>query len=179
MPASVPFRLARAAAFAAVCTVLGLLAHRFGGGDVGLPVAAAAFAASWLAAVPAAARERGYPATVALLAVLQAVLHLLFSLAHAAEPTALSGHAHAGLVPGLGMLAAHGWAVALTALWLARGEAALWSLVRRMLVRLSLVWPEPPPVPFYAVPAPEPNIPRPALLRHTVNGRAPPVSPAA
>jgi hypothetical protein len=34
------------------------------------------------------------------------------------------------VVPGVGMLAAHGLATVMTALWLARGEAALWSLLR-------------------------------------------------
>ncbi len=67
-------------------------------------------------------------------------------------PPPPAGRAHAvhasGLVPGFGMLVAHGWAIGLTALWLARGEAVLWTLLRRLAVRLLAVllppWSETP-----------------------------------
>ncbi|MFI6480818.1 MFS transporter [Nonomuraea sp. NPDC050663] len=169
---SLPFRLARAFAFAAVSTVLGVLAHSFAGGTVAPVTLLAAVALSLATSVPAAGRERGTGFTMAALAAQQAVVHLLFSLSH--DAAAVGAHGHSGLVPGLGMLVMHGWAVALTALWLARGEAALWALLRRLAVRLSLVFPAPIEVPFHAAPHAEPLPPRSALLRHAVSGRAPP-----
>jgi hypothetical protein len=78
-----------------------------------------------------------------VLAHLQVVLHLLFSADHVvsvtgeASPFTVVQHVHSGLVPALGMLIMHAWAVLLTALWLARGEAAIWTLLRRLCVLLG------------------------------------------
>lgn len=170
---SLPFRLVRSCAFAAVSAGLGLLAHRFAGGAVAAPAALAAIAVCLAAAFPAAGRERGTGFTMALLTAQQVLLHLLFSVSHDIE--AAGAHPHSGLVPGLGMLVMHGWAVVLTGLWLARGEAALWALVRRLAVRLGLVLVAPLPVPSFELPRVEPRVLRPALLRHSICGRAPPV----
>lgn len=175
MPASLPFRLLRATAFAAVCAGLGVLAHVFGGGMVAPPWVAAAFALAFCAAAALSGRERGIGTVLALLAGLQVLLHLMFTFAHDAPSMATpQAHGHSGLVPGLGMLVVHAWAVALTALWLARGEGLLWALLRRLAVRLSLVWPEPVAVPFHAAPHREPALLRSAVLRHCLAGRAPP-----
>ncbi|GGL50801.1 MFS transporter [Planomonospora parontospora] len=177
MPASLPFRLARAAVFTAVCLGLGVAAHLFAGGPVSAPGAVGGTALAFAAALAAAGRERSAAVILPLLAGLQAALHLLFSLTHAVPPAEAAGqHAHSGLLPGLGMLVMHGWAVGLTALWLARGEAALWALLRRLPVRLRLLLAHAVPdlTPFFAVPATEPAPPRPALLRHAVRRRGPP-----
>ncbi|MFE0150306.1 MFS transporter [Nonomuraea sp. NPDC059007] len=177
MPASLPFRLVRAVAFAAVCAGLGMGAHVVAGATVALPGAVAAIALSLLAALPLTGRERSAGGILALLVVVQAVLHVMFSMLHDAAPMAVQGgHAHSGLVPGLGMLVMHGWAIVLTALWLSKGEAALWGLFRRVLVRLGLL----PAVPVMEGPsAPvrhaEPPTPRSALLEHTLSGRGPPL----
>ncbi|TXK41540.1 MFS transporter [Nonomuraea sp. C10] len=172
------FRLVRAAAFAVVCCGLGALAHLLGGGNVTAPMVVAAVAVSFAAAVPVTGRERGTRVILFLLAGVQLVLHLLFSVASSLPslPVAPGGHVHSGLVPGLGMLVAHGWATVMTALWLSRGEAVLWTLVRRLSVRLLLWWWAPPRTTYWAVlvPAAEPAPLRPALLEHSLSGRGPP-----
>lgn len=174
MPASLPFRLVRAAVFAAVCAGLGMAAHLVAGGVAAPSSAAASLGLSFLAALPLTGRERSPAAVLGLLAAAQAGLHVLFSLAHDAAPVAAGGHAHSGLVPGLGMLVMHGWAVGLTALWLARGETALWALFRRVLVRLCLLWAVPGAPPAFSARHPEPGTPRSAVLRHAVSRRGPP-----
>ncbi|MBG0817749.1 MFS transporter [Planomonospora sp. ID82291] len=181
VPASVPFRLARAAVLTAVCLGLSTAAHRFAGGAVSAPGAAGGTALAFAAALAAAGRERPAAVILPLLAGLQAALHLLFSLSHPMPSAEAAGHVHSGLVPGLGMLVVHGWAVGLTALWLARGEAALWALLRRLPVRLRLLaaYAVPDLTPFFAVPAAEPAPPRPAGLRHAMPRRGPPPRLAA
>ncbi|MGI5268088.1 MFS transporter [Nonomuraea sp. CA-218870] len=177
MPSSLPFRLLRAAAFAVVCLGLGMVAHVFAGGSVPGPAMVAGFCVAAAGAYASAGRERGPRAILALLGGLQLVLHLLFSLSHAgfaAEAATHAAHPSSGLVPGVGMLVAHGWAVALTALWLARGEAALWGLLRRLVVRLVAVLLPVPATPFLSAPHAEPPVLRSAILRHAVTGRGPP-----
>ncbi|MFG1948290.1 MFS transporter [Nonomuraea sp. NPDC048826] len=177
VPSSLPFRLVRAAVFAAVCLGLGMVAHVFGGGSVPGPAMVAGFCVAAACAYPVAGRERGQGTILALLGGLQLVLHVLFSLSHGGSPAEVVAHVvhpGSGLVPGLGMLVAHGWAVGLTALWLARGEAALWGLLRRLAVRLVAVLVPVPVTPFAAPPHAEPPVLRSAILRHAVSGRGPP-----
>ncbi|MGW0595157.1 MFS transporter [Streptosporangium sp. NPDC002607] len=177
MPATWPFRIARAAAFAAVCLGLSVMAHVLAGGSVSAPSAAAALALAFGAALAASGRERTLAVILPLLAGVQAGVHVLFSLSHAASPAEMIGHVHSGLLPGLGMLVAHGWAAGLTALWLARGEAALWALLRRLGARLGrvLIVPVTPAyVSFLAPPAIEPGVLRSAVLRHVLSRRGPP-----
>ncbi|UBU13507.1 MFS transporter [Nonomuraea gerenzanensis] len=171
-----PFRLARTAVFAVVCLGLGVTAHVLGGGSVPVPAMVAALGLSFAAAYPLSGRERSFAAILPLLAGLQVILHLLFSLSHAASPHALAGHLHSGLVPDLGMLVAHGWAVGMTALWLARGEAALWALLRRLAVRLLVIrLPLLATTPFStSLGTTEPPVLRSAVLRHVVSRRGPP-----
>ncbi|MEV0613516.1 MFS transporter [Nonomuraea sp. NPDC050404] len=172
---ALPFRLARTAVFAVVCLGLGVAAHLVGGASVPAPAMVAALGLAFAGAYPLAGRERSLAVILPLLAGLQVVLHLLFSLSHTASPQALAIHLHSGLVPGLGMLVAHGWAVGLTALWLARGEAALWALLRRLAVRLLVIW-----LPLHTTPfstplcTTGPRVLRSAVLRHVVSGRGPP-----
>ncbi|GAB2960223.1 MFS transporter [Nonomuraea fastidiosa] len=184
---ALPFRLARTAVFAAVCLGLGVAAHMLGGASVPPAAGVWAFGLSFAAAYPLAGRERSLTVILPLLAGLQVLLHLMFSLSHAvlapdgpAAPQLMAAHLHSGLVPNLGMLITHGWAVALTALWLARGEAALWALLRRLAVRLLVLW-----LPLLVTPfstplcTTEPPILRSAVLRHVVSRRGPPRAVAA
>ncbi|MFC4110998.1 MFS transporter [Nonomuraea zeae] len=158
-----------------VCLGLGMAAHLLGGAAVAPPAALGALGLACAAAFPLSGRERPLAVILPLLAAVQVVMHLLFSLSHAASPQELAGHLHSGLVPGLGMLVTHGWAIGLTALWLARGEAALWALLRRLAVRLLVIW-----LPLLTTPfstplwTAEPRALRPAVLRHVVSRRGPP-----
>ncbi|MEO3854858.1 MFS transporter [Acrocarpospora sp. B8E8] len=177
MSATMPFRLARAAVFAVVCVGLSAPAHVFGGGSVPVPGLICGFGLAFAAALPLSGRERSFGVILGLLAGLQAGLHLLFSLAHTMSAAEPFGHVHSGLVPGLGMLVLHGWAVGLIAMWLARGEAALWGLLRRLVVRLCLILAvHPDPAWTYRVRPwrAEPAITRSAPLRHALSRRGPP-----
>ncbi|MET8864866.1 MFS transporter [Nonomuraea sp. NPDC004580] len=177
MSAGVTFRLVRATAFAVVCSGLGASAHLLGGGTVTGPLAATALAISLTAAVPTTGRERGTHVVLFLLAGVQVVLHLLFSLAPSLSG-APGGHAHSGLVPGVGMLVAHGLATVLTALWLSRGEAVLWGLLRRLGARVLVLLRVAHRTPYWPVIAGtvEPVSLRSALLEHSLSGRAPPTA---
>ena len=126
-PAGLTFRLARAAAFSVVCLGLSVTAHVLAGSSVSASSAAGGLALAFLTALAVSGRERTTAVILPVLVALQVALHLLFSFAHAASPVEMAGHAHSALLPGLGMLVMHGWAVGLTSLWLARGEAALWA----------------------------------------------------
>ncbi|WP_345579630.1 MFS transporter [Nonomuraea rosea] len=175
-----PFRLARTAVFAVVCLGLGVAAHLLAGATVAPPVALGGLGLAFAAAFPLSGRERPLAVILSLLAALQVVMHLLFSLSHATSPHQLAGHLHSGLMPSAGMLVAHGWAIVLTALWLARGEAALWGLLRRLAIRLLVIW-----LPLLTTPfstplwTAEPRVLRPAVLRHVVSRRGPPPVVAA
>ncbi|MGV9779570.1 MFS transporter [Streptosporangium sp. NPDC003464] len=192
MPATAIFRLTRTTAFAVVSLGLGAVAHVLAGGTVPAWSAAGGLVLAAAAALPLTGRERGVGVILPLLGSTQAALHLLFAATdpaacHAAsahprpgllpELTTLITHPHSGLLPGLAMLVTHGWAVGLTALWLARGEALLWGLLRRLGARLGPVlgggpFPFAPPV--VAVTPDGPAVLRPALLRHVVSRRGPP-----
>ncbi|MEU6717378.1 MFS transporter [Nonomuraea sp. NPDC046802] len=178
MTASLMFRLARAAVFAVVCLGLSVLAHLLGGGSVAGPVMAAGLLLAFGAAAAAAGRERSLAVILPLLAGMQVVLHVLFSLSHAPVAHAALGHAHQGLAPGAGMLVAHAGAAGLIALWLARGEAALWGLLHRLAVRLCrvllVVFPHPVHEPVAVVTAPEPGRLRSVALAYAVPRRGPP-----
>ncbi|WP_162794888.1 MFS transporter [Nonomuraea lactucae] len=170
-----PFRLLRTAVFAGVCLGLGWGAHVFAGGAVSPGAMAGALGAAFAVAYPLSGRERTFGAILPLLGGLQVAMHVAFSLAHAASPIEVMAHVHSGLVPGLGMLVAHAWATGLTALWLARGEALFWALLRRLAVRLLALrllasW-----TPLLAPPGRvEPPVLRPAVLRYAVSRRGPP-----
>ncbi|MDP9842372.1 MFS transporter [Streptosporangium lutulentum] len=181
-PAGLTFRLARAAAFSAVCLGLSVTAHVLAGNQVSAPSAAGGLALAFLTALGASGRERTPAVIMPVLVGLQAVLHLLFSFAHATSHVEITGHVHSGLLPDLGMLVAHGWAAGLTSLWLARGEAALWAMLRRLDVRLRLllvVCADPAYTAFLPSRTAEPAILRSAILRHAVSRRGPPGSVTA
>jgi hypothetical protein len=178
MSAGLPFRLTRASSFAVACLGLGVLAHLLGGGTLSVPAAAGGLGLAFAAAWSLSGRERALGMILPLLGALQAVLHLLFSLSSPIS-SAPAGHLHLhpGLVPGIGMLVVHGWAVGLTALWLARGEAALWGLLRRLaagVCRVLVLYLTPSSASAAVVFADEPRQLRPAVLRHAVSRRGPP-----
>ncbi|MEV0593292.1 MFS transporter [Nonomuraea cavernae] len=202
MSASLPFRLARTSAFAVVCLGLSVVAHTFGGGGVTPPAMAGALALAFAAAYPLSGRERTLRSILPLLGALQAVMHVGFSLAFSVtgDGSPIVAHApagsvpgvgmlahgglvpevgmlaHGGLVPGVGMLVAHGWAIGLTALWLARGEALFWAVLRRLAGRLlAVLLPPAPWTPFLSPRTAEPPVLRSAVLRHVVSRRGPPV----
>ncbi|WP_309049664.1 hypothetical protein [Streptomyces sp.] len=206
-----PLRALRAALFAVVCVALSAVGHSSMSAHPLPPLALlAAFAVTTGAAWAAAGRRRG-PVTIAgALLVLQGALHLTFSAAggHAPAPAATPaahaghalGHGHgahttmdmahtvpgAAPGPGAGMLAAHLLAALLCGLWLARGEAALFTLARAALayaftpLRLPLALVPVPDAPRGPVrrtrrDAPEPHS---VLLAHALSRRGPPRPPA-
>ncbi|MEV5889126.1 MFS transporter [Nonomuraea fuscirosea] len=180
MPAAVLFRLLRATAFAVVCCGLGAFAHLLGGGTVSVLPVVTALVISFVAAVPVTGRERGGAAAFLLLTGGQVVLHLLFSFAPSLPVLsgAPGGHVHSGLVPGLGMLVAHGLATVMTALWLSRGEAVLWALLRLLGAHVLVLLRVPHRTPYWTVVVHtvEPAPLRSLRLEHSLSGRAPPAA---
>ncbi|WP_285777068.1 MFS transporter [Microtetraspora sp. NBRC 13810] len=188
MRARLPLRLARSAAFSVVCVALAALGHGLAGGTGPAAWAVAAGGTVvMLLATATAGRERSAAVISVGLIATQLFLHELFALD--GSTASLSTHLHgggSGLGESVGMLAAHLTATLITGWWLARGEAALWSLLRRLgsavtrrlgaLLRRTGSAPRPlPPVPAAGRrPAASPA----AVLRHTVIRRGPPL-PAA
>ncbi|MFI6594658.1 MFS transporter [Nonomuraea sp. NPDC050536] len=151
MRATPLFRLARAAVFAAVCLGLGLVAHTVAGGTVSLPTAATGLALSSVAALPLTGRERGLPVILPVLGAVQAAMHVVFAAAHGIPQGQTFAHC---VDPGFGMIVLHGTAVTLTAIWLARGEAACWALLRLLVTGLlrfliAFLTPEAPKAPNF------------------------------
>lgn len=133
MHARLPLRLARAAAFTVVCVGLAVLGHRVAGGSGPdwRALCAGGGAVAVLAAL-AAGRERS-PLTITLFLIgTQTALHQL--LGASAGGPALNAHlTHGGgLGVDIGMLLAHLTATLITGWWLAQGESALWSVLRRV-----------------------------------------------
>jgi len=176
----------RAAMFAAVCTAVALLGHVAAGAPgPGAGVFAAAWAGLALLGTPLARAPRSAPVLIGGVLGAQLLLHLFFTLAAgplpdaglfpAAEHICSGGAAHGG---GTGMLAAHLWAALVTGWWMAGGEEALWTLLHRL--RAALGTPPAAPAPLLAAPAaralraPVPGL-RPRMLRHALDGRAPPL----
>ncbi|GII52326.1 hypothetical protein Pth03_07150 [Planotetraspora thailandica] len=141
MRARLPLRLARSVFFTVVCVLLAAAAHRLGGGVLpSLKTVLAAGAVVLAFTIALAGRERSAPTISVLLAVAQLFLHELFDRVTPAVATSssfLSAHGHSGLGPDLGMLIAHLTATLITGWWLARGESALWALLRRAGARVT------------------------------------------
>jgi hypothetical protein len=151
MRAQLPLRLARTAAFSAVCVTLAALAHALGGGAGAAPwTAGAGVVGVGGLGLVLCGRERSATTINVVLVMAQLGLHELF----ANDDTAyVSVHGHGeGLTVDAGMLLAHLTATVITGLWLARGEAAFWALLRRIGRRLVLLRP-------VAVPALRPSAP--------------------
>ncbi|MER6030897.1 hypothetical protein [Streptomyces sp. NPDC001851] len=196
MSASPAVRALRAAVFAAVCVLLAAAGHGLAMGALPPLWADAAgflavFALGWIPG----GRERSLPGIGAAMLLTQAGLHLGFDAAARPGPgtarmAALPGHTMAAMHPHAPVTAhphltshataAHLLAALAASWWLRRGEAALWSLLRRaatLVPALSAWWRDTP------LPAPDgdaprvpaaPARPRPALLRHAVSRRGPP-----
>jgi hypothetical protein len=180
MRAFLPLRLMRAATFSAVCLALAVLGHVAAGGSWPRPwVVAAAGAAVMATAALLAGRERSAVTISAGLATLQLSLHEVLALGGAAGVPPPHPHVR-GLGESLGMLVAHLTATLITGWWLARGESALWALLRSVGRRLAAVFPllrapaavVTPPSPAYAPVTPVPAC---AVLRHSVSRRGPPL----
>lgn len=138
MEANLLLRLARSAVFTVVCLALASAAHWFAGGAAPAPRALLCGGLTVMTVTAAlAGRERAPATVVGLLLAAQAVLHVLFDPAGSLACLAPYGQApdeplpH-GLTVGVGMLVAHLTAALLAGWWLACGEAALWSLLRRL-----------------------------------------------
>ena len=150
------FRLSRAAAVACATVWLAAAAHTTAAGSLPDPlILAAVLALALLPAVALAGRKISAPAMLAVLSAGQVALHEAFDVLSVSAstpplPTPVTGHVHvlgALSAPGAGgqasghtatMLFAHVLATVVTALLLARGEAALWALLAwlRPLVRI-------------------------------------------
>ncbi|GAA3644527.1 hypothetical protein GCM10022224_003860 [Nonomuraea antimicrobica] len=152
MRALLPLRLARAAAFSAVCVTLAALAHVLGGGAAPAPLAAGlGLAAVCVLGLALCGRERSAGTINLALVAAQLGLHELFA-GEGAAYVSVHGHAQGGLAVNAGMLLTHVTATVITGLWLARGEAALWSVLRRLGRRLVLLTPAAVPVLWPCVP---------------------------
>ncbi|MFD1539318.1 MFS transporter [Nonomuraea guangzhouensis] len=175
MRAELPLRLARTAAFAAVCVGLAALAHAMGGGSVPAPhTAALGLGAVLLAALALGGRERSAPTINVALVCAQLGLHEWFGTDGTAY---VISHPHGrGLSEGVGMLLAHLTATLITGWWLARGETALWALLHRLGHRLALLRPVAVAAVRRAVPIVIVRIvPVDPVLLHCVARRGPPL----
>ncbi|RGA04654.1 MFS transporter [Microbispora triticiradicis] len=185
MRAALPLRLARSAAFTVVCVLLAVGAHWFAGGATPtLRALLVGGAAVMTTATAMAGRERSPWVVIGLLLSAQAFLHeLLASLSPSVETTAVA-HSHR-LGVGAGMLTAHVTAAVVTGWWLSRGEAALWSILRKIGTG-ALRWLRAVLAVFqlFARLRPRPRLAsydldreprRGAVLRHAVIRRGPPV----
>ncbi|MDA1358197.1 hypothetical protein O1R50_01070 [Glycomyces luteolus] len=118
-----PFRLLRAAVFAAVSASASLLLHLWGGGNAPSPLQfAAAGGLLFAAAYGIGGRQRGFLTLAPLCLAAQYGLHECFELGAAAT----AGHAHGA---GLSMWLVHLAAALAQASWLARGDAAFARLL--------------------------------------------------
>lgn len=191
MRALLPLRLARSAAFTVVCVTLAVLGHRAAGGSGPATWAVAAGGATVTAlAALLAGRERSPQTIICFLVGTQVLLHQLFGLSgDTGSPLGVHpSHGH-GLGADLGMVVAHLTATLVTGWWLARGESALWSVLRRLgtlAVRglrrlLDLLGAGAPRPSRPAARAPRrlgPAIAR-RELRHSVSRRGPPLPTAS
>jgi len=179
MRAHLPLRLIRTAAFAAVCVILAAGAHALGGGSrPGSWAAGPGLGGVFVLALILSARERSTGVVNTALVVSQLGLHELFGGGDGTGYVAVHLHGQ-GLGDALGMLLAHLTATILTGCLLARGEAALWAVLRRLTRRLVLL-PRPAAVPPKRSAAPVRPVPvRPtragSFLRHSVTRRGPPL----
>ncbi|WP_219465268.1 MFS transporter [Nonomuraea rhizosphaerae] len=177
MRAELPLRLARTAAFAAVCVGLAALAHALGGGSVPAPATAGlGLGAALLPALVLGGRERSPAAIGGWLVCAQLGLHELFGLYGDDGTAYIDAHLHGrGLGPAVGMLLAHLTATLVTGWWLARGETAIWALLRRLGLRLALlprpVAVRPPVLAIVCVRA----LPTPPVFLRCVTRRGPPL----
>jgi len=188
MNASPAVRSLRAAVFAVLCVLLAAGGHLLSTGQAPpLWADGAGFLAVFAAGCPLGGRERSLSGIGGAMLVAQAGLHLGFA---AARPrTAMNMHGMHMTHPSAHALtphatAAHVAAALLATWWLRRGEAALWSLLRRAVTFVPglVAWwrtrTGPPPVrPHGGAGSRTPAGPWPfgrTPLRHAVSRRGPP-----
>jgi hypothetical protein len=165
----------RALVFAAACAAVTAALHVIAGGSpIGSGTVTAAVAVLTPLAYAIGGRQRGAGALTAACALAQSGLHAWFILA--------SGHAQ-HLVPGPSMLMAHALAMGVTAVWLARGDAALTVFLELLVIafapalRLRLLETAGPVLPPRRIaPSPEGVRPQLLLLAAAVPRRGPPKS---
>ncbi|MFC4120357.1 MFS transporter [Nonomuraea zeae] len=176
MHAHLPLRLARTAAFAAVCVTLAAFAHVLGGGSAPAPwIAGLGLAGVAGLGLALCGRERSTPTINLVLVGAQLGLHELFA-GDGGTYVSVHGHGGQGLGVSAGMLLTHLTATLITGLWLARGEAALWSLLRRAGRRLMLLRPVAAPAAPPIVPIVRTRVvPLQPDFRHSVARRGPPL----
>ncbi|MGW4563028.1 hypothetical protein ACWEN3_11645 [Streptomyces sp. NPDC004561] len=189
MNVSPAVRSLRIAMFAAVCVLLAVAGHGLAMGDMPpLWADAAGFLSVFALGWPLGGRERSLPGIGAAMLLTQAGLHLAFGAAHRGmHPDGMADmpgmpaqamHAHTTAHATL----AHLLAALVASWWLRRGEAALWSLLRRTaaLVPGLVAWWRDASLPAPAGPvlrAPAgPESPPRAPLRHAVTRRGPPAA---
>lgn len=204
MTASPALRSLRAAVFAAVCVLLGAVGHGLGMGETPpLWVDAAGFLVVFGLGWVLGGRERSLVGIGAVMFGTQGALHVGFDAAqsprtlpvqpaHVMSMAHMHGHTMAAMAGMSGspqphavtghVTAAHILAALVASWWLRRGEAALWSLLRRAvsLVPGLLAWWRGVPTPV-SVPGRRPSrtsglagSPRRLLLRYAVRRRGPP-----
>lgn len=176
-----PLRVLRAVLFAAVCVVLSATGHAVQSAHhVPARSLLLAFGATAALAWAVGGRRRGpLPIGTGLVAV-QGVLHLTFASGqdhHHGHGASAASFASSAL-PSSAMLGTHLLAAAVCALWLARGEAALFRLARTAFVPLR------PPLTAVRLPdVPRPRRPRArtadrprhgVVLAHSLSRRGPP-----
>ncbi|GGK93664.1 hypothetical protein Sme01_58620 [Sphaerisporangium melleum] len=187
MRARLPLRLARAAVFTVVCVGLAVLGHRLAGGSGPHYWAVmAGWAGVTIGATLLAGRERSPRTIVGFLVGAQIFLHELFGAAGGAgSPAGLHVSHGEGLGAALGMIIAHLTVTLITGWWLAQGESALWSMLRRAGGRalrglsrlLALLGAGAAPLPPATGRPPRRILAERAreALRHTVSRRGPPL----
>jgi len=182
MPDQPAYRLARAVVFAVVCLTLTTAGHAYAA-HAAVPPATVALGFALVLGLAAllAGTERSFRTILGGLLGAQFGLHALFTQATAGA--AHEAHnAHPAALPhgGTAMTVAHLLAALGAAWWLRRGEAATWSLARRIRAAAGISLPRP----LAAAPVPAPRRPSglfalrtpPATtpLRHSLTRRGPP-----
>ncbi|MBO2446694.1 hypothetical protein J4573_06295 [Actinomadura barringtoniae] len=183
MPDQPAYRLARAVVFATVCLTLTTAGHAYAA-HAAVPPATVALGFGLVLGLSAllAGTERSFRTILGGLLGAQFGLHALFT-----QATAGSAHeahnAHPAAIPhgGTAMPLAHLLAALGAAWWLRRGEAATWSLARRLKAAADTALPrllspapatQPPRPPTGPFPSATP--PTPTALRHSLTRRGPP-----
>lgn len=203
MPAQPRLRIARAVVFATVCLTLTTAGHAYAAhASVPAPAIGIGFLLVTALAALLAGTERSFRTILGGLLGAQFGLHTLFAYATSTTATTSphmggnGGVHHPGTVPdavggaehtGAAMALAHLVAAVVAAWWLRRGEAACWSLARRIATAARGPWRLPFAVPSPAAPParaagtptepPRPTSPA-APLRYALVRRGPPLSTA-
>lgn len=207
-----PIRALRAALFAAVCVTLAAVGHlSMSAHEIPMRSLLLAFVVTGVLAWAACGRRRGTLAIGAGLLAVQTALHQMFAAGQAhvsrtpmshdgmdmsaatdmGSATDMSSATDMGSAMGMssvvghdsvGMTAAHLLAALVCGLWLARGEAALFSLARTvgaaaftpLRLLLAVVRPRVPELPRPVRPRPHVRPRRGVVLAHALSRRGPP-----